>query len=54
LAEVSGDVNRHVAVLTEHLTSAVQYERISLALLEACRWQEAIAWARRGLADRPG
>jgi hypothetical protein len=54
LAEVSGDVDRYVAVLAEHLTSAVQYERISLALLEAGRRQEAIAWARRGLAERPG
>jgi hypothetical protein len=54
LAEVSGDVDRYVAVLAEHLTSAVQYERISLALLGAGRRQEAIAWARRGLAERPG
>ncbi len=54
LAELSGDVDRYVAVLAEHLTSAVQYERISLALLAAGRRQEAIAWARRGLAERPG
>jgi hypothetical protein len=54
LAELSGDVDRYVAVLAEHPTSAVQYERISLALLEAGRRQEAIEWARRALADRPG
>jgi hypothetical protein len=54
LAELSGDIDRYVAVLAEHLTSAVQYERISLALLDAGRWQEAIAWARRGLAEKPG
>jgi hypothetical protein len=54
LAEVSGDVDRYVAVLAEHLTSAVQYERISLGLLAAGRRQEAIEWARRGLAERPG
>jgi hypothetical protein len=54
LAEVSCDVDRYVAVLAEHLTSAVQYERISFALLEAGRRQEAIEWARRGLAERPG
>jgi uncharacterized Zn finger protein len=54
LAEVSGDVDRYVALLAEHLTSAVQYERITLALLGAGRRQEAIAWARRGLAERPG
>jgi hypothetical protein len=34
VAEVSGDVDRYVAVLAEHLTGAVQYERISLALLK--------------------
>lgn len=54
VAEVSGDVDRYVAVLAEHLTGAVQYERISLALLKAGRRQEAIEWARRGLAERPG
>jgi hypothetical protein len=54
LAELSGDVDRYVAVLAEHLTSAVQYERISLALLDAGRRQEAIAWARCGLAEKPG
>src|SRR6266508_879017 len=54
LGEMSGDVDRYVAVLAEHPTSAVQYERISLALLEAGRRQEAIEWARRALADRPG
>lgn len=54
LAEVSGDVDRYVAVLAEHLTSAVQYERIALVLRDADRRQEAIAWARRGLADKPG
>jgi hypothetical protein len=54
LAELSGDIDRYVAVLAEHLTSAVQYERITLALLDAGRRQEAIAWARRGLAEKPG
>jgi hypothetical protein len=37
VAEVSGDVYRYVAVLAEHLTGAVQYERISLALLRGPR-----------------
>ena len=54
LAEVSGDVDRYVAVLAEHLDSAVQYERITLALRDVDRRPEAIAWARRGLADKPG
>jgi hypothetical protein len=54
LAALSGDVDRYVGVLAEHLTSAVQYERITLALLGAGRRQEAIEWARRGLASKPG
>ncbi|MEU7865345.1 hypothetical protein [Dactylosporangium sp. NPDC049140] len=53
LAEVSGDIDRHVQVLAEHLTSAVQYARIVEALRAAGRAAEAIAWARRGLGSRP-
>lgn len=52
LAEVSGDVDRHVAVLAEHLDSALQYEQIVLVLRGAGRRQEAIEWARRGLAAK--
>jgi uncharacterized Zn finger protein len=54
LAEVAGDVDRYVTVLTEHLDSAVQYERITRALLDAGRRPEAIVWAQRGLAEKPG
>jgi uncharacterized Zn finger protein len=54
LAEVSGDLDQYVAVLAGHLTSAVQYERITLALRAAGRRTEAIDWARRGLAAKPG
>lgn len=54
LAEVSGDLDRYVAVLAENLTSAIQYERIAYALRDAGRGQDAITWARRGLADKPG
>lgn len=54
LAEVSGDLDRYVAVLAESLTSAIQYERITHALRDAGRRQDAITWARRGLADKPG
>jgi hypothetical protein len=54
LAEVSGDLDRYVAVLAEHLTSAIQYERSTLALRAAGRRAEAIDWARRGLAAKPG
>jgi tetratricopeptide (TPR) repeat protein len=54
LAEVSGDLDRYVAVLARHLTSASQYERITLALRAAGRRSEAIDWARRGLSAKPG
>ena len=54
LAEVSGDVDRYVNVLTEHLQSAVQYGRIVDALRAAGRRAEAITWARRGLAEKMG
>lgn len=54
LAEVSGDLDRYVDVLAEHLTSTIQYERITLALRAAGRRVEAIDWARRGLAAKPG
>jgi hypothetical protein len=37
LAEVSGDIDRCVAVLAEHLDSAVQYERITVVLRVAGR-----------------
>jgi hypothetical protein len=51
LAELSGDVDRHVAVLAEHLKSPEQYGRIALVLRDAGRRREAIVWARRGLED---
>ncbi|WP_369410330.1 DUF6880 family protein [Micromonospora solifontis] len=53
LAEVSGDVDRYVAVLAEHLVSADQYERVVRVLAEAGRPADAIDWARRGLAEHP-
>ncbi|RZT77828.1 hypothetical protein EV382_0993 [Micromonospora violae] len=54
LAEVSGDVDRYVAVLAEHLASAVQYQRIAEALRAAGRRDEAVDWARRGVAASAG
>lgn len=54
LAEVSGDRDRYLAVLAENLTSAIQYERITHALRDAGRRQEAITWARRGMAAKSG
>ncbi|SCG72342.1 hypothetical protein GA0070560_1622 [Micromonospora halophytica] len=53
LAEVSGDVDRYVAVLAEHLVSADQYERAVRVLAEAGQPADAIDWARRGLAEHP-
>ncbi|GAA3780298.1 hypothetical protein GCM10022225_80730 [Plantactinospora mayteni] len=53
LAEVSGDVDRHVRVLAEHLVSADQYGRIVRVLAQAYRLAEAINWARRGLVEYP-
>jgi uncharacterized Zn finger protein len=54
LAEVSGDVDRYVAVLAEHLVSAAQYQRIVEALRAAGRRDEAVDWARRGVAANVG
>jgi hypothetical protein len=52
LAEVSGDVDRYVAVLAEHLRGVAQYRRIAEVLRDAGRRVEAIEWARRGLAEK--
>ncbi|MFC8616200.1 DUF6880 family protein [Micromonospora purpureochromogenes] len=54
LAEVSGDVDRYVTVLAEHLASAVQYQRIAEALRAAGRRDDAVDWARRGVAANEG
>jgi len=53
VAEVCGDVDRHVRVLAERLVSADQYRRIVQSLTQAQRPAEAIDWARRGLAAYP-
>jgi hypothetical protein len=50
LAELSGDVDRFVTVLAEHL-SPKQYRRIVAALRAAGRPDDAITWARRGLVE---
>jgi hypothetical protein len=51
LAEVAGDVDRHVAVLAEHLGHAGRFLRIVRVLADAGRPAEAVGWARRGLAE---
>ncbi|MFY1702980.1 tetratricopeptide repeat protein [Micromonospora sp. WMMA1923] len=53
LAEVSGDVDRYVNVLAEHLVSAARYTLIARVLADADRPAEAIDWARRGLTHHP-
>ncbi|WP_033345589.1 hypothetical protein [Catenuloplanes japonicus] len=50
LAEVTGDVDRCVAVLAENLTSA--HLRITHAQRDDGRSREAITRARRGLGRR--
>ena len=51
LAEISGDVDRYVAVLAERLTNPGPYEKIATALHAAGRHAEALDWARRGVSD---
>ena len=54
LAELTGDVDHYVAVLAEYLGHTDRYRMIAAALRDADRPAEAIGWARRGLAARPG
>jgi hypothetical protein len=44
LAQLSGDIDRYVAVVAEHLTHAGRYQQIAQALREAGRAGEAIDW----------
>ena len=50
LARQAGDVDRLVAVKARDLTSDVGYQQIVEVLVEAGRHEEALGWARRGLA----
>ncbi|WP_033355407.1 DUF6880 family protein [Kitasatospora aureofaciens] len=54
LAELTGNVDHHIAVLAEDLKSPERYRKIARALLDADRPGEAIDWAGRGLAHHPG
>jgi uncharacterized protein DUF6880 len=49
LAEISGDIDRYVAVLAEDLYAASSYLKIVDALRNVGRAAEAERWARRGL-----
>jgi len=53
LAEVSGDVDAHVAVLSEDLRAAYRYGEIANVLHAAGRDSDAEQWARKGLAEYP-
>jgi len=49
LAEISGDVDAVVAVLAKDQSSAYQFVRIAERYREAGRYDDALAWAERGL-----
>lgn len=51
LAEISGDVDQHVAVLAQNLRSARQYLAIVDALRAAGRDEDAERWAHGGLTE---
>jgi tetratricopeptide (TPR) repeat protein len=53
LARVSGDVNALVAVKSRDLSYAYNYVEIVNAYREAGRYEDALAWAERGLAAFP-
>src|SRR5579859_7178812 len=53
LAEVSGDIDAHVAVLAEDLRGAHRYGEIVKVLRAAGRDDDAEQWARKGLAEQP-
>ena len=50
LAELSGDVDEHVAVLSRDQSSGWQFVRIVEVLRSAERFEDALAWAERGVA----
>lgn len=54
LAQLSGDVDAIVGVLARDQSSAYQFVRIGEALREAGRYDDALAWAEKGLALHGG
>ena len=54
LAVLDGDVNRVVELLGGDLTRPYQYIRVAEAMLELRREGDALAWARRGIAETTG
>jgi len=54
LAELTGDVDAVVDVLARDQSSAYQFVRIAEVLREAKRYDDALAWAEKGLALHGG
>jgi uncharacterized Zn finger protein len=54
LAELTGDVDAVVDVLARNQSSAYQFVRIAEVLREAQRYDDALAWAEKGLALHGG
>ncbi|MER5757390.1 hypothetical protein [Streptomyces sp. NPDC002088] len=53
LAANVGDTDRYIGVVARDLRTPGQYPKITEALLDAARTEEATVWARRGLAAHP-
>jgi hypothetical protein len=54
LADLTGGLDEVVAVLSRDLSSGYKFLRIAEVLRDAGRFEDALAWAERGLAAFPG
>lgn len=54
LAIIDRDVDRLVALLGGNLSSPHQFTRVAEAMIELGRTDDALAWARRGIAETTG
>jgi uncharacterized Zn finger protein len=54
LAVLDGDADRLVELLGEDLRSPHQFQRVADAMVELGRLDDALAWARRGIAETNG
>jgi hypothetical protein len=54
LAVIDGDVDRIVELLGGDLTSPHQFAQVAEAMIELDRSDDALSWARRGIADTSG
>ena len=53
LAQISGEVDRYVAVMAEHLTHPGRYQQIAQSPAGSGRTDEALGRAQRGKAEHP-